>query len=378
MRFREALSLKFLSQKVEELLSRLSKLKPRQFNVVVMPDFFLDRFVSWNGDLRRFSRSILEVAKRKGGSIDNVTQVEFRGGNAVNTTAALAILGVNVFPIVYTSKLGFNLLKMHLQPLNVDLSYVKVNGNVSITTALEFSHKNEKINVMLRDLGSLEKFGPNDLREKDFALLEQTDYVCVFNWAGTRNHGTELAKAVFHHVKTKGMGKTYYDTADPLPNKLEIPRLVKEILLRPNLIDVLSLNENEAITYAKQVAPKQTAKLQQRHKSMTITANECTKILAGKLASRIDLHTTTYSATFMKNKKIVVPAFKVKVLRATGAGDAWNAGNIYADANDFPFDLRLTFANAVAAYYLSSPTGEHPQVHQLRRFLETSLGKSHG
>ena len=369
--------MKFLSQKAEELLSHLNKLKPKPLNVVVMPDFFLDRFVSWNGDVRQFSRSILEVAKRKGGSIDNVTQTEFRGGNSVNTAATLAVLGVNVFPIVYTSKLGLNLLKLHLQPLNIDLSYVKADGNASITTALEFMHRKEKVNVMLRDLGALEKFGPSNLTERDFALLEKTGYVCVFNWAGTRRHGTELAKTVFHHVKTKGMGKTYYDTADPLPNKLEIPRLVKEVLVRPNLIDVLSLNENEAITYAKQVVPKQTAKIQQQHKSMTITTKECTRILAGKLASRIDLHTTTYSATFIKNKNTVVPAFKVKVLRATGAGDAWNAGNIYADANDFPVDLRLTFANAVAAYYLSSPTGEHPQLHQLRKFLEKSLSKSH-
>lgn len=368
--------MKFLSQKVEELLSHLSRLKPRSFSVVVMPDFFLDRFVSWKGDVRQFSRSILEVAKHKGGSIDNVAQMEFRGGNAVNTAAALAVLGVNVFPIVYTSKLGLNLLKLHLQPLNVDLSYVKVDGNASITTALEFTHRKEKVNIMLRDLGSLEKFSPSNLTDKDFALLEKTDYVCVFNWAGTRRHGTELAKTVFHHTKTKGRGKTYYDTADPLPNKLEIPRLVKEVLLRRNSIDVLSLNENEAITYTKQVVPKQTAKLQQQHKSMIVTAKECTKILAGKLASRIDLHTTTYSATFIKNKNAVVPAFRVKVLRATGAGDAWNAGNIYADANDFPLDLRLTFANAVAAYYLISPSGEHPQLHQLRRFLKKALSES--
>jgi len=369
--------LKVLSRKVEELLSHLSRLKPRSFSVVVMPDFFLDRFVSWNGDVKQFSRSIFEVVNRKGGSIDNVAHVEFRGGNAVNTAAALAVLGVNVFPIVYTSTLGLNLLKLHLQPLNVDLSHVKIDGNASITTALEFTHGGEKRNVMLRDLGSLEIFGPDNLTEKDFALLEKTDYVCVFNWAGTRRHGTELAKTVFHHAKTKGKGKTYYDTADPLPNKPEIPSMVKEVLLRCNLIDVLSLNENEAITYAKQVAPKQTSKLQQQHKSMTVAAKECTKILARKLTSRIDLHTTTYSATFTKNDNTIVPVFKVKALRATGAGDAWNAGNIYADANDFPVDLRLAFSNAVAAYYLSSPTGEHPRLHQLRKFLKKALSKSY-
>ncbi len=343
--------------------------EPRAFRVVVMPDFFLDRFVSWNGDVGRFSRSILEVAERKGGSIDNVVQTELRGGNAVNTAAALAVLGVDAVPIVYTSKLGLNLLKLYLQPLDVDLSHVKVDDHTSITTALEFTHGKEKRNVMLRDLGSLETFGPVDLTEEDYGLLEKADFVCVFNWAGTRRHGTELAETVFEYVKTKGRGKTYYDTADLLANKSKIPQLVEKVLRRDSLVDVLSLNENEAITYAGYVAPKHVGKLQKRYKSMPTLAKECAKVLAQKLTSRIDLHTTSYSATFTKDEEIVVPAFGVDALRATGAGDAWNAGNIYADANDFSTELRLTFANAVAAYYLSNPAGEHPQLSQVLSFL---------
>lgn len=365
--------MKALFEHVEELLRHLSVFRPRTFNVAVMPDFFLDRFVSWSGDVRQFSRSMREVANRKGGNIDNVAQMEFRGGNAVNTAAALAVLGVNVFSIVCTSKLGLNLLKLYLQPLDVDISHVKIKNSASITTALEFMHGKGKRNVMLRDLGSLEKFGPNNLTEKDFALLEKIEYVCVFNWAGTRKHGTELAKTVFHHVKTKGRGKTYYDTADPLSNKPKIPELVDKVLLRHNLVDILSLNENEAITYAKQVAPKEMGKLQKQYRSMPTLAKECAKILAQKLTSRIDLHTTTYSGTFTKDKNTIVPAFKVKTLRATGAGDAWNAGNIYTDANDFSDGLRLAFANAVAACYLNSPTAEHPQLPQLRSFLQQTL-----
>jgi len=377
MHFKGALSLKGFYQNTERLLSHLSRFKPKPFNVVLMPDFFLDRFISWNGNVRDFSRRIFEVANRKGGSIDNVAQTEVRGGNAVNTAVALASLGVNVFPIVYSSELGINLLRLHLQRFDVDLSYVKVNGNASITTALEFTQGKEKKNVMLRDLGALEMFGPNNLTEKDFALLENVDYVCVFNWAGTRRYGTELAETVFRHVKAKGRGITYYDTADPLPNKLKIRELVEKVLLRSNLIDVLSANENEIITYAEHVAPKQMAKLQKQCKPMSVLAKKCGAILAQRLTSRIDLHATTYSATFTKPENTIVPAFNVKVLRATGSGDAWNAGNIYADANDFPVDLRLMFANAVAAYYLSSPTGEHPQISQLCGFLQRTLDQGH-
>lgn len=371
-----ALSLKAFSQNVEGLMSHLSRFKPETFNVVLMPDFFLDRFISWNGNARHFSRRISEVVNRKGGSIDNVAQMETRGGNAVNTAEALASLGMNVFPIVHTSELGFKLLELGLQQLDIDLSYVKVNGTISLTTALEFTQGREKKNVMLRDLGSLEKFGPNNLTKEDFSLLEKTNYVCVFNWAGTRRHGTALAETVFYHVKTEGRGKTYYDTADPLPNKPKIPELVEKVLLRSDLVDILSVNENEVITFAEYVAPKRLAKLQEQCKSMSALAKECAKILAQRFTSRIDLHATTYSATFTKNESTVIPAFNVKALRATGSGDAWNAGNIYADANDFPVDLRLMFANAVAAYYISGPTGEHPQVSQLHNFLKRTLSQS--
>jgi len=369
--------LSVFAQKIEKLLSYLSRFKPKRFRVVVMPDFFLDRLISWNGNIRRFSRNILAVANRKGGNIDNVAQMDLKGGNAVNTAAALTVLGTNVFPIIYTSKFGLNLLKLYFQSLNVDLSYVKVNGAASITTALEFEYQGEKRNVMLRDLGSLREFGPNDLSKRDFTLLEKTEYVCVFNWAGTRRYGTELAQTVFGHVKARGRGITYFDTADPLSNRPDVPRLVKKVLLRHKLIDVLSLNENEAITYAKYVIPKQMAKLQNKHKFLPTLAKECGKILSQKFTSRIDLHTTTYSATFTKNKNTIVPAFNVKALRATGAGDAWNAGNIYADANDFQTDIRLTFANAVAAYYISSPNGEHPRIPQLHEFLQKILHKCH-
>jgi sugar/nucleoside kinase (ribokinase family) len=66
----------------------------------------------------------------------------------------------------------------------------------------------------------------------------------------------------------------------------------------------------------------------------------------------------------------VVPAFNVKTLRVTGAGDAWNAGNILADAHHLSDECRLTFANAVAACYLANPNGVHPSREQVMNFIK--------
>jgi len=357
---------------VEELLRFLERSKEgRSFSVVVMPDFFIDRFISYEGDIQDFCKVLFDIAGRKGGSINGIRQMDFRGGNAANTAAALAVLGVKVHPIIHTSPLGLNLLKHYLQSCEMDLSCVKAEGKTSITTAIELIHEKEKVNIMLRDVGSLAKFGPSDLTSRDYQLLEEADYLCVFNWAGTRLYGTELARTMFSHVKKKGRGKTYYDTADPTPNRGKISTLMREVL-STDLVDILSLNENEAIQYASQLSPQKVEKLQ---KSMKLDklAKDCARMLAQNLSTRIDLHATTYAGTFRKNKETMVPALKVAVRRITGAGDAWNAANLYADANEFPDKLRLGFANTVAAYYISNQRPEHPTLPQLKNFVRKQL-----
>jgi sugar/nucleoside kinase (ribokinase family) len=287
----------------------------------------------------------------------------------VNVASALAALGAKVTPIVCTSKLGLQQLRFHLRRLRIDVSNVKVRSRASTTTALEFKSKDGKTNVMLRDLGSLADFGPADLTEDDYALIENADYVCLFNWAGTRKFGTELAETVFRHAKKAGRCKTFFDSADPSPNKEKIPELVERVL-RAADVDVLSVNENEAVTYAalldaEAIAGRKRMRFEQ-------LAMESARVLAKRLSARIDLHTTEFSATITKKHEAVVPTFKVEALRATGAGDAWDAGNIVGDGNALSDECRLTLANAVAACYLSDPAGAHPTRRKLVKFLENS------
>lgn len=355
-----------ISKYTQELLHSLEQVEPaRELNLVVMPDFFLDRLITYEGNAKQLYNAVAKVARRKGGSIHGIKQTELRGGNAANTAAALAALGARVHPIINTSPLGLRLLRLYLEPLGVDLSHVKDYGEISLTTAFELTHRDERVNVMMSDLGSLQEFGPDDLIPEDLQLLREADYVCVFHWAGTRRWGTELAEKVFTHVKKEGKGKTYYDTSDPTPKKKEIPRLMNKVLLT-NIVDILSVNENEALCYASRLDNKVNI-LQQTLKPDEL-AKECARILTNKLSARIDLHTTTFAGSFTRKDEVIVPAFWVPVLRATGAGDAWNAGNIFGDALGLSDSCRLTLANAVAAYYISSPAGEHPTLPKLVDF----------
>ena len=352
----------------DELLSFLKE-KREKVDAVVMPDFFYDRLINLDYDAARFSSVIADITERKGGSIDGIAQMDIRGGNAVNTASALASLGVNVTPIVCTDKLGLQQIKFYLRKYRIDLSHVKIKEKPSLTTALELKTENGKANVMLRDLGALANFSHLDLTDSDYALIENADYVCLFNWAGTKKNGTTMAETVFSRVKTKGKGKTYYDTADPTPNRDKIPELINDVL-KTSQVDVLSLNENEAICYAAMLNGEiRGNRKKQRFDELAI---EAARVLAKHLPARIDLHTTVFSATFTKKKEVIVPAFKVKALRATGAGDAWNAGNILGDGNALSDESRLALANAVSAYYLSNLYGAHPTRRKLVKFVENS------
>ena len=354
-----------------EELERFLKTDFEEFSVVVMPDFFLDRFVSLKCNVKTFSKEVECVVNRKGGSLDGIAQTDFRGGNAINTASALASLGVETIPIVCTNKLGKELIKFYFKSKEIDLSHIKIFKKSSITTAMEFKTENGKTNVMLRDVGDLANFGPQNLGNEDFEAIEEADYVCVFNWAGTKNFGTKLAEKVFNHTKTRGKGKTYYDTADPTPNEEKTTELTK--LLQSTNVDMLSVNENEAICYASRISNK-IEKI--RNLKLEEQAEKAARILASNIQARVDLHTTSFSATFTKKTETIIPAFKVPVLRATGAGDAWNAGNILADAHNLSDKCRLALANMVAAYYVSNSEGKHPARKELIEFCNKLKRKS--
>ena len=175
-----------------------------------------------------------------------------------------------------------------------------------------------------------------------------------------------MAEVVFQRAKTKGKCKTYLDTADPLPNEEQISYLVEKVL-KSSHVDVLSVNENEAVTFASLLSsevPKQRKRIE-----FSELALLSAQVLAKRLHARIDLHTTKFSATVTGEGAVFVPAFKIKPLRATGAGDAWDAGNIVGDASGLSAECRLTLANAVSACYLSDPEGIHPSRKKLTKFL---------
>ena len=99
---------------------------PRQ-KVVVMPDYFVDRVVTVPE-----RRSLTELLKEKieagGGSIHHMSQVEVKGGNAVNLGYALAKLGVRTEIVTIAEGISKVLLQEFGEVKAVALFFDPVNG----------------------------------------------------------------------------------------------------------------------------------------------------------------------------------------------------------------------------------------------------------
>ena len=76
--------------------------------VVVMPDFFFDRIINLRDNFENFSSKVTKIIQQNGGSLDGMSQLDFKGGNAMNTASALITLGAEVTPIICTNKNGIN------------------------------------------------------------------------------------------------------------------------------------------------------------------------------------------------------------------------------------------------------------------------------
>lgn len=320
-------------------------------HVVLLPDFFVDHFLTLNEFENNFSR-IKEIFLQGGGNIPGIPQKISQGGNSANTALALARLGFSPHLICRTDKLGFHLLEYFLGKNGVDISHVKTDGKLAITTALEFGEKHT--NVMIGDTGSVSDFSFELLDEKDKDLISRADMICVTTWNLNKN-GTDLARSVFELAK-KHNTRTFFDTGDPSPRKEEIPTLINNVLTDENL-DILGLNENELLHYSDIEA-----------NSVEDVINSATD-LKNRIHARVDLHTADFACTINESCTLVpAPSINNKY-RSTGAGDTWNAGNIFADLLGFNDDERLFFAGCVAGCYISSIEPIHPSLNELIEFI---------
>lgn len=334
---------------------RLRHVRPEEYHVVTLPDFFLDHFVkvpAWRETLPRWEA----VHARGGGNVPTPGQHFQPGGNAANTALALARLGLRTHLVARTSPFGKAYLEQSLAPHGVDMRHVKGDGHLSITTAIEFQDERPS-NLMLSDPGSLANYGPEEMDANDWTLVEAADLVLVANWSQNRR-GTALVDAVARAARKSGTW-TMVDTGDPSARVADLPELEARVLALAEL-DVYALNENEL----RQLAGRAVAPGEEEREAARALHRQ-------RQGGTLDLHTARFAATWGPQGEAWVPTFRVDPIRVTGAGDSWNAGNILGHLAGLPPAERLLLANAVAGLYVSGKEGLAPTLSDVVRFVDS-------
>ncbi|MEM2991602.1 MAG: carbohydrate kinase family protein [Halobacteria archaeon] len=324
-------------------------------SVVALPDFYLDHIVRYPYGVERFVEDVKRIAQQGGGNIIDIPQQYTLGGNASNFADTLARLGSKVYLIARTSPFGKMCLQHFLEGLKVDLTHVKVDSHLSTSSIVEMNLSGRLVNVMIGDAGGLKDFDANKLDEEDLKLLEDADYVCVFNWCQNK-FGTELFLQVAKVVGRNDFGYLFIDIGDP-SSRIDELKTLCEGLCKVGKIGGLGLNENEAYWVGKTLGCESEDR------------SELAAYISKRFEGEILLHTAELSSHNIKGEATSIPTFDVKPQKATGAGDCWNAGYILGLILDLSYTERIFLANAVAAAHITKPVSERITLDDVVRIV---------
>lgn len=341
--------------------SQLKRIKKR---VTLLPDLFADQIVTIPNTPRSFLSETEAIVSRGGGNYTGVSTNLTRGGCAANCAAALSALQVPTTLISSTNELGVQLIKLTSNQKYLDLSHVKTDGKLAATVALETRESGQVFNIMISDPGSIANFSTQSLNQADYAALKNSSIVGLFSW-NLLEKGTEIIETVARFCHENHV-QTYLDLGDPVPRMRKLSDLVDKVL-RTGLINYLSVNENELRAVNRCLSGRSV-----KHGQLPDIA----KKVVEQLPVELDLHTPDYSRLITWKESMLSPAFDVAARRSTGAGDAWNAGNIFGLLQGARANVRLLMANLVAAAYVS---GRKPEIHSLKYlsgFLKNTRLKS--
>jgi ribokinase len=317
--------------------------------IVVMPDFFIDRIIKLRSK-EDFMDALNQKAKFGGGSIRNMPTVDIKGGNAVNIAYCLAQLGAKVNLFTISDKIGTAVLTHIFSKFGEKVNLRIADGKHGLTTSFEFiNEQGLKANVMLSDTGDNINFGPERINsEDDLRILRNADAVAVVNWA-SNSSGTRLTEYVF---KSSPKSLHFIDPADIETRRQEFLDSLTKI---GNIIDILSINENECNSLAKAVG---FDPLIPSNNYDSVDVKNAAAKLAEKVGVSIDLHTRIGAAWSNGKETSFANAIKVEAKTLTGAGDSWDAADILGHLAGLDTKERLMFSNAYVSLYIRNALAE--------------------
>lgn len=339
------------------------KLKKLKFdgNIVVLPDFFLDRIIKINSKDELF-RLINSKTTIGGGSIRGANTVDIKGGNAVNVAYCLAKMGLSVTLFTVADKIGTPILHTIFSKFGTSVNLLIKDGKHGSTTSFEF-HDNEEsyANVMISDVGDNRNFGPEMINlPSDLDIINSAKGIVLTNW-GSNLKGTDLA---YHLFTNSPKAFHFLDPADIETRREEFRDTLKKL---SHSIDVLSINENECTSLLKACNLESRLSL-----DLNVIENvkKAVKTLSSEFGLKIDLHARIGAAWSDGKDVVFVNSFYTVPKKLTGSGDCWDAADLVAYFVGLDTTERLLFSNAYASYYIGRREFEPPTIAEAVHFIQ--------
>lgn len=264
--------------------------------------------------------------------------------------AALFLLGIGKLSLkgIFDGSVGDDLyghwIISQLEAYGIDTRLLKVHQ--SLKTGISISFTDQKNRSFLTYRGTN---GDIDLSKMNFDAARQAKLVHITGYHGRQNHQTYLKtlQALKKETDTKisfdlgwdESGEWYEGIVELLP-----------------YIDVLFMNEEEALHYSRKQNPKEAAAYFGR----------LAKVVALKLGK-------AGSLAYENGQYFEAKGFEVEAVDTTGAGDSFNAGFIYGIIKTKDISQSLRIANACGALSVTAYGGNthFPTEDALHRFLES-------
>jgi len=259
------------------------------------------------------------------------------GGAPMNTLVGVARLGSTSGAITVVGNDPFGqFLVQELKRNGVDTSCVRAKKGTLTTLAFVANdpETGERTFIFYRKPWVS---GTSDsslsIGDVDFEYIKKAKILHVSGFALSQNPSRKAVLAAVKHAKKEGVRVSFDPTLrlDVWSSERTIRRFYSQML---KLSDIATFSREEAAFIFRTDNPEKAAKKSLKYGVSTVGI---------KLGADGALVMTK------EGKKIHVPAFKVKAVDTTGAGDGWNAGLLVGQLKEWNLETCVTIANAVGA-----------------------------
>ncbi|MEM2308980.1 MAG: sugar kinase [Candidatus Bathyarchaeia archaeon] len=262
---------------------------------------------------------------------------KFFGGAPMNTLVGVVRLGLTAgaITVVGDDPFGHFLLK-ELRDNGVDVSRVRVKGNVRTTLAFVANdpETGERTFIFYRSPWvkgtSVDSLSPEDI---DYDYISSAKILHVSGFSLSENPTRKAILSAIKHARRMGVKVSFDPTLrlDVWRSERTLRRLYSAVL---KLSDIATFSREEAEFIFGTSSPDEAA-----DKALKYGVS----VVGIKLGDRGALVKT------WDGRRIYEPAFKVKPIDTTGAGDGWNAGLLVGLIRGWDLERCVKVANAIGA-----------------------------